>query len=551
MPHAYPGDRLTAEDAVFLYVETNEAPLHIGSVSIFDGPIPFQACVEYIESRLPLIPRYRQRIVVPPFHFGHPTWEEDPEFDIRNHVRHAQLKRGTESELRAFAGKLFSQIMDRNRPLWDMTVVDGVKGGRSALISRVHHCLVDGVSGVGLMNVMLDPAFQADNHKQKVHRPPPLPLPATSLADALATSYSEMVQRVLTAQSEALDVAQALASDGARRAMDQLVRLVPELMTPVERLPFNQPCSAARNVVWTEIPMADVKTIREACGGTLNDVVLTVVTSAVRRYAELHGTPVQGRLLRLMVPVNLRREGPDNGLGNRVSMLPVSTPLDVRDPVELLDSIRQRTEALKSSRVADWIHLAATWMGITPVPLQAAVGPYSGLLPVPPFHMVCTNVPGPQVPLYALGRKMLTYHPYVPIGNQMGLCCAVQSYNQVLYFGLTGGAQAIPDVIRLKRFLDDSFRELRQAALAKVKPTGSRRSRAKRPQGSPHGDEQPIATASVAEVKPRPQRPETVIAQPPALGVVKPPAAAANGVEGRRAHRYQGRNPPVTAAAGD
>src|SRR5579863_2988222 len=173
MPQAYPGDRLTAEDAVFLYFETKEAPLHIGSVSIFDGVIPFEECVEYIDSRLPLIPRYQQRIVVPPFNFGHPTWEADPDFNIRNHVHHVQLKRGTEADLRTFAGRLFGQIMDRNRPLWDMTVVDGLSGGRSVLISRVHHCLVDGVSGVGLMNIMLDPALRAQ--KRKAHYAPPLP----------------------------------------------------------------------------------------------------------------------------------------------------------------------------------------------------------------------------------------------------------------------------------------------------------------------------------------------------------------------------------------
>ena len=468
MPHSYPGDRLTAEDAVFLYFETKETPLHIGSVSIFDGPIPFDGCLEYIDSRLPLIPRYRQRIVVPPFNFGHPTWEADPDFNIRNHVHHVQLKRGTEAELRAFAGRLFSQIMDRNRPLWDMTVVDGLSGGRSVLISRVHHCLVDGVSGVGLMNVMLDPALRAQ--KRRARHAPPLPGPAASLADALATSFSEMVERVLAAQSAALDVAQALVSDRAVRGLDQLLRLVPELLTPVERLPFNQPCSGGRNVAWTEIPMADVKSIRENCGGTLNDVVLTVVTSAVSRYAQLHGASVQGRLLRLMVPVNLRREGNGNGLGNRVSMLPVSAPLGVHDPVKLLGQIRERTEALKNARVADLIHLIATWMGMTPVPLQAAVGPLSSLLPVPPFNMVCTNVPGPQVPLYALGRKMLTYYPYVPVANQMGVGCAIQSYNQVLYIGLTADAQAAPDVSRLKQFVDQAFHELCQAAGVKTRP---------------------------------------------------------------------------------
>src|SRR5579871_3429764 len=147
MPHLHRSDRLSSEDAVFLYLETKEAPLHIGSVSIFDGVIPFEPCLDFIESRLHLIPRYRQRIVMPPFNVGHPTWEYDPAFHIRNHVHYVRLEHGALTDLERFAGQIFSEIMDRTKPLWDMTVVDGLDGGRSALISRVHHCLVDGVSG--------------------------------------------------------------------------------------------------------------------------------------------------------------------------------------------------------------------------------------------------------------------------------------------------------------------------------------------------------------------------------------------------------------------
>ncbi|HLG97553.1 MAG TPA: wax ester/triacylglycerol synthase family O-acyltransferase [Bryobacteraceae bacterium] len=504
MLNAHSGDRLRSEDAVFLYLETPEAPLHIGSISIFDGKIPFQQCMEYIESRLPLIPRYRQRIVVPPFHFGHPTWEADPEFDIHNHVREVVLKRGTESELRAFAGRHFSRIMDRNRPLWDMTVVDGLEGGRSALISRVHHCLVDGVSGVGLMNVMLDPSLRPRKPQSRNGRPAPLPGALTSLADALSTGISDMMERFLSAQSTALDLAHALVSDRAQRGFDQLVRLVPELMTPVDRLPFNRACSGARKVAWTEIAMAEVKSIRESCGGTLNDVMLTVLTAAVRRYALLHRVGVKGKRLRLMVPVNVRREGMENGLGNRVSMLPVSVPLDVTDPVELLELIRARTEALKSAHVADLIYLIATWMGMTPVPLQAAVGPLSSLLPVPPFNMVCTNVPGPQAPLYALGHKMVTYHPYVPIANQMGLGCAIQSYNGTLFIGLSADAESAPDVERLRQFLDEAFRALCRAA--GVTPASVKRRRVRRQVVSRE------AGASAPETKPPAFEPARVLA---------------------------------------
>lgn len=468
MAHLCPGDRLTSEDAVFLYLETKEMPMHIGSVSIFDGPMAFEDIVDFISRRLALITRYRQRIVVPPLNVGHPTWEPDPNFNIRNHIQHAQLKHGTVAELRALAGRVFTGSLDRSRPLWDLTVVDGLKEGGTAWIWRVHHCLVDGASGVGLFNVILDPKFEspASHH----YHAPPLPDPGASLADALLTSYSEMVERMLSVQAATLNIAQNLMSDQALRGWDQLARLVPELLTPVERLPFNQPCLGPRKVSWTEVSMPRVKEVRNACGGTLNDVVLTVVTSAVRRYAELHGAPVKHRLLRLMVPVNVRSEHERNGLGNRVSMLPVSVPLDIRDPVKLLAAVRERTEALKTSRVADIIHLLATWVGTTPAPLQALLGPLTSLLPIPPFNMVCTNVPGPQEPLYALGRKMLTYYPYVPIGNDMGLGCAIQSYNQTLYFGFTGDSAAVSDVDRMAGFLDSAFEELCRAAGVGNKP---------------------------------------------------------------------------------
>jgi diacylglycerol O-acyltransferase len=466
MPHIYPSDRLSSEDAVFLYLETKEAPLHIGSVSIFDGIIPFEPCIDFIESRMPLIPRYRQRIVMPPFNVGHPTWEYDPDFDIRNQVHHVHLEHGTLADLESLAGQIFAEMMDRTKPLWDMTVVNGLDGNRSALISRVHHCLVDGVSGVGLLNVMLDPTIRTPKKsKKKAFHPPPLPGPATSMLDALASSYSEMVERMLSAQTAALNLAEALVSDETRAGFDQLTRLIPELLTPVERLPFNQPCLGPRQVAWTEISIPEVKAVREACGGTLNDVVLTVVTTAVRRYSELHGAKLKHHLLRLMVPVNLRRNENHNGLGNRVSMLPVSVPLDIREPLKLLDAIRQRTEALKHARVADLIHLFATWMGTTPVPLQALLGPLATLLPIPPFNMVCTNVPGPQFPLYVLGQKMLTYYPYVPIANDIALGCAIQSYDHNLYIGLTADTAAAPDVARVRDFLNEAFASLKKAAL--------------------------------------------------------------------------------------
>jgi diacylglycerol O-acyltransferase len=458
-------DRLPAEDAAFLYLESKQTPLHIGSVSVLDGEIPFHDYIDFIASKLPLIPRYRQRLVVPPLHLGHPTWEDDPDFDIHNHVHHAHLKRGTMAELQRLSGRIFSELMDRNKPLWDLTLVDGLGHGRSAFISRVHHCLVDGVSGVGIINVMLSRTREREPIlKAPPLRAPALPGPGQSLVDSLASSFSESVQRILSAQMVALNLAETLISDKAQRGWGQLAQLAPELLTAVERLPFNQPVLGPRRVAWAELSIADVSAIRAALGGTLNDVVLAAVTCAVRRYAELHGQSMKNRLLRIMVPVNLRRDEKHYGFGNRVSVLPVDIPLDVRGPAELLNAVRQRTEAMKSAHIADLIQLVAACVGIAPAPLQAFLGPLASVLPVPLFNMVCTNVPGPQYPLYLLGREMLTFHPYVPIGNDMGVGCAIQSYNGKLYFGLTADIAAAPDVRVLNEFLEEAFAEFRQAA---------------------------------------------------------------------------------------
>jgi len=457
-------DRLPPADAAFLYLETDQAPLHIGSVSVIDGEIPFRDYVDFIEAKLPLVPRYRQRLVIPPFNAGYPTWENDPDFDIRNHIFHARLKRGTQAELRALAARIFTQRMDRGKPLWDLTLVDGLGHGHSAFISRVHHCLVDGVSGVGIINVMLSEKRESQKPpKAEPFRAAPLPDPMLSLLDALSSSFFETADRILSAQEAALNVAQSIVADQFRTGGNPVSPLIPEILAPIDRLPFNQPVRGPRQLFWTEIPLAQVSAIRQALGGTLNDVMLATVTTAVARYAEMHGEPLQNRRLRLMVPVNLRQDGP--GLGNRISVLPVDVPLDISDPAELLKTIHQRTQSLKGARVSDWMLLAASWLGLTPAPLFAAVGPYlSNSLPLPVFNMVCTNVPGPQHPLYLLGREMLTFHPYVPIGNDMGVGCAIQSYNGKLYIGFTADTAAAPDGARLADFVDQAFAEIRRAA---------------------------------------------------------------------------------------
>lgn len=254
-------------------------------------------------------------------------------------------------------------------------------------------------------------------------------------------------------------------------APGELAGDLPQILTPPDRLPFNRPCRGPRKLAWTSVPIAGVKAIRAACGGTLNDVVLVTLTGAIRRYAQLHGEPIHRRTLRVMAPVSLRRNGNAQALGNRVSLLPVNIPFDLLDPIRLLEIVRGKTEALKGAHVADLISLGATWMGLLPAPLQALLGPVASHVPAPAFHLVCTNVPGPAFPVYLLGRQMVAYHPYVPIGAEMGLNCAVLSYNGRVYFGLTGDSVAVPDIDVLQGLLDQSFAELCEAA--GIVPQGS------------------------------------------------------------------------------
>ncbi|MBZ5609205.1 MAG: wax ester/triacylglycerol synthase family O-acyltransferase [Acidobacteriia bacterium] len=477
MTHSEVSDRLGPLDTLFLYIEKKEMPLHIGSVFVFDGALSTGDLKSLIEAKLPLIPRYRQRIAFPPLNIGYPTWEWDPNFDIDRHIQHARIRPGTLASLETLSGQLFSEVMDRSRPLWDLTVVDGLRGGRSALIARVHHCLVDGIAGVALMNLILDHSPQPAGlpPKKPFHAPPPA-ADGIGVLDSLVSSYFHTLGRVLSMQSAALDAGGLVLRELMQGSLPQPVGAVPETLQSLDPFPFKAPSLGPRRVVWTEFPLAQANAIRKACGVTVNDVLLMVLGGAMRRYALLHRLSVKDRVLRLMVPVNLRSPDQNGDLGNRISLVPVNIPLDVKDPVELLAVVHKRTEALKHAHAADLIVFGGTLLAMMPVPIQAVLtGMLSNVVPVLPFDMVCTNVPGPQSPLYLLGRKMLTYYPYVPIGDFMGVCCAMASYNGTLYLGLTGDCACAPDLDRLRDFLEEAMSELRVRSGCAPKPRARRK----------------------------------------------------------------------------
>ena len=465
------GDRLSWGDTVFLHLEREGMPLNVACVCVFEGKVPFEACVQFVESKLPLIPRYLKRIVPPLLNIGLPSWEYDPTFDIRRHVREATLKHGSDGELKALAGKILSTVMDRQHPLWDMTLVHGLNGDRSAFIFRLHHCLADGIAGVGIMNVVMDASAVAPRlPKRKLRlRVPPPPDVLASITNGCIDSYAELVKRVLDALADVSSMAERGAANGGNLSKDEF-SLLPELNLSTQRLRFNVLYRGPQKFAWAEVPLAEVKDIRHNCGTSVNDVILALVTATIRRYLELHGDRVKGRQLRMMVPVNLRGSDGPRDLGNRISLVPVTIPLDIRNPRKLLAAVHKRTELLKRAHTAELVSLAGGLLGMFPNSAQAVAGHIISRLPFTPFNMVCTNVPGPQQPLYLLGHKMLHCYPYVPVGGEMALNCAILTYNGTAYFGFSGCSHAAPDLRRLEKFLQVSFTELREAAGVKAPP---------------------------------------------------------------------------------
>jgi len=471
MSEPVPTSNFSATDAAFLYLERKEVPLHIASVCIFDGPISFKKFAASVIARLPLVPRYRQIPVVQPWNLGFPTWQDDPDFDIHNHVIPVSLAApGDVAELEELTGHILSELLDRNKPLWDVHVVDGLKDGRGALIWRVHHSLADGVSGSELMKIMMDPTPEAPVFKRKPRhrgrRPAAKPV---SLANEISGAVNSALGSLLGLEADLLAFTKHLLGSADQTALKKLVELFPEYTASVERLPFNKPCTGARKFCWTEWDLTEVQAIREAIGGTVNDVILAVVTRAIARYVKLHDQSVVNRYVRIVCPVSLRQADENNGPGNQISFLPVALPLDARGPARMLQAVASRTDTLKRCGALGFVGLAAKWFASAPPPLHALFWRSIPeiILPVPLLNMICTNVVGSPTPLYAAGRRMLAAYPQVPTGWDLGVGCAVHSYDGKLFFGLIADTHAAPDVDRLRDFLILSFDELSRAAAQK------------------------------------------------------------------------------------
>lgn len=451
--------RMSATDAAFLYLERPHAPLHIGSLGVYEGRIPFDRFLSHIDSRMPLIPRYRQRAVFPPFNLAHPTWEDDPNFDVRNHIFEVQLPTpGTTEQLLELSTKIFSEPLDRSKPLWEMYIIHGIEDGNSAILSKVHHCMVDGVSGIELLLAVVDiTPGPAPPPEPTPWEPAPLPSSSTMLNDAVWDNMQQQMDFWREMLQAAVDPMTRWRQ--AQETVRAFRTSYPWAFRPAPQTPFSMPLCKDRRVGVTEVSFPEIREIRSSLGGTVNDVVLAVLAGALRRYMLSHGHSVEGVELRVAVPVNVRLEDEKGALGNRISAMMPTLPLGEPDAATRLRLIKDQVNYLKTENQASAFELLSRFAALVPVPIQAMGVAYNNMV-----NLICTNVPGPMIPLYSVGHLLLTHYPFVPLSLNMGLGVGVTSYNQKLFFGLMADPHAVPDLETLRGNVDDSFLELRAAA---------------------------------------------------------------------------------------
>jgi WS/DGAT/MGAT family acyltransferase len=467
-------EHLSALDTSFLEFERSGTPMNVAVVAVLDGEpligpgggLAVERIRDYVDSRLHLLPRYRQRLGFTPIR-RQPIWLDDHRFNLHYHLRHACIPRpGGEVELKEFAGQILSQPLDRSRPLWELWLVEGLRDGRFAMLAKAHHCMVDGIAGVEILQALLRPS--PDTHTE----PPPrwLPQPRPTFAQLLVDEsiqgarasldmllgLREVVERPTKAWETLVDSATAVrdaAEAGLRR---------------VASTPLNDPIGSNRRIDWRALDLGAVRDLKSRLRGTVNDIVLAIVTGALRRFLRERRVPLEDLNFRFVIPVNMRTE-PD-AAANRVSAWFLTPPLAEPDPIRRFARIRAATQKLRQSKTAEGIGVflrLADWTGST---LLTRTGTRLAAR-LHPYNLIVTNVPGPQFPLYLLGARVRELHPQVPLFENQGLGVAVLSYDGRVCFGIGGDWDLVPDLRHFVDAIQDAFTELTDAAAGTAQPS--------------------------------------------------------------------------------
>ncbi len=458
------GDRLSAIDASFLAQERANSHMHVGAVLIFEGPAPaYEDFLTHIRARLHRVPRYRQKLAFPPIETGRPVWIDDASFNLSYHVRNTALPApGSEEQLRALAARIHSQRLDRAKPLWETWLVQGLAGGGFALISKTHHALVDGIAGVDLLTVLFDatPVPQELPHEGE----PWLPAPEPSSLELAARGIRGLGRLPLEAAGRALSAAThpAEAVGQLRESIEGVGEVAWAALNPAPSTPLNVPIGPHRRLSFVRNELADFKRVKDALGGTVNDVVLAVVAGGLRSWLRDRGVRTEGLELRALVPVSIRTQEQRSHAGNRIVAMRGPLPVYVEDPVARLRVVRQAMDGLKESKQAVGAEVISGLEALAPPTIlaQASRLQFSTRL----FNLLVTNVPGPQFPLYVLGRELQDLFPVAFLPENQALAVAIMSYNGSIDFGLLGDYDAMPDIEDVGEDLRESLAELVAAA---------------------------------------------------------------------------------------
>ena len=453
-------DQLSAVDAAFLHQEGASTHMHIGAVVLLEGPPPeIEDFRDHIRSRLPLVPRYRQKLATPPLGSGRPMWVDDPNFNLEYHVRQTALPEpGTEGQLLALVSRVFSQQLDRSKPLWELWFVEGLEDGRFALVSKSHHAMIDGISGVDLATVLfdVDPVPREIENTGDAWLPQREPTPAELLVQgargAVRTGLS-----VATRAVEAVGTpARSLST--AREAVEGLGEVVWAGLNPAPETPLNVEIGPHRRFVGVRCRLEDFRTVKTAFGTTVNDVVLAVVAGSLREWLGSRGVRTDGLELRALVPVSTRGEHQRNEMGNRIAAMRGPLPVYIEDPLERLKTVKASMDGLKDSKQAVGAEVLAGVQNFAPPTIlaQASRLNFSTRL----FNLIVTNVPGPQFPLYAYGRELQEVFPVAFLPRNHALAIAIMSYNGKVNFGLLGDLDALPDIEAIGEGIESSLAEL-------------------------------------------------------------------------------------------
>ena len=455
---------LTTLDASFLYFERPKEPLHIGSCMVYEGRVEEEELKQLLTDRLPLLPRYRQRVVFPPFAVSHPVWADDPDFDLDNHVDVIAMEGPVgPKELGAYVAEAYSGMLDRARPLWSATILHGLPSDDSPIVRKVHHAMVDGVSGVELMAALTDFVAESEPTKPSAAswKPAAIPDPLTLLQESIQHRLSEVAKNVTDNTFDAFRPDKFF--ERARKMSEAGAASLPSMLRPAPRTPFNRQVGGNLGYAWAEFSFTELRQVKTALGGTVNDLVLAILSGGLGRYLKALGEDTEGVELRAMCPVSMRAANEQGQLGNQVSTIIAPLFVGIEDPIERLEAEKKAMSSLKKAGQAEAFYEMSRLGSQIPPSWQSL----AGLVPPAPqalFNTVSTNVPGPQIPLFQNGRRVLAWLPLGVVSNNIGLFVAILTYDHKITLGLTVDSDLIPDPWQISAALEDSYRELREAA---------------------------------------------------------------------------------------